>query len=65
MLQLIEVGELVAFLSPSVVARYPRRGIVTRPVDGIADARLVVAWPRAATSPALAAFVRAAGDVAG
>ncbi len=64
MVQMIELGELVAFLSPSVTARYPRPGLTTRPLDGIADARLVVAWPRAATSTATAAFVRAATDVA-
>jgi DNA-binding transcriptional LysR family regulator len=65
MIQLIELGELVAFLSPSVAARYRRPGLVTRPLDGEPRARLVVAWPRAATSPALAAFVRAATDLAG
>jgi DNA-binding transcriptional LysR family regulator len=65
MIQLIELGELVAFLSPSVAGRYQRPGLVTRPLEGVPDARLVVAWPRTATSPALAAFIRAAGDVAG
>jgi DNA-binding transcriptional LysR family regulator len=64
MVQLIELGELVAFLPLSVVARYPRPGLVTRPLIDVPPARLVVAWPRAATSPATAAFVRAAVDVA-
>jgi DNA-binding transcriptional LysR family regulator len=64
MIQLIEVGELVAFLPLSVVARYPRPGLVTRPLADVGPGRLVVAWPRAATSPATAAFVRAAVDVA-
>jgi DNA-binding transcriptional LysR family regulator len=64
MIQLIEVGELVAFLPESVVDRYPRRGLVTRPLADGTPSRLVVAWPRAATSPATAAFVRAAVDVA-
>jgi DNA-binding transcriptional LysR family regulator len=64
MVQLIEIGELVAFLPTSVAERYPRPGMVTRPLAGVAPGRLVVAWPRAATSPATAAFVRAAVDVA-
>lgn len=64
MVQLIELGELVAFLPLSVVARYPRPGLVTRPLSDVPPGRLVVAWPRAATSPATAAFVRAAVDVA-
>jgi DNA-binding transcriptional LysR family regulator len=64
MVQLIELGELVAFMPPSVVARYPRPGMVTRPLADVGPGRLVVAWPRAATSPATAAFVRAAVDVA-
>ncbi len=64
MVQLIELGELIAFLPESVAARYPRPGMVTRPLSGSAPGRLVVAWPRTATSPATAAFVRAAVDVA-
>lgn len=64
MVQLIELGELVAFLPISVAARYPRPGLVTRPLTDVPPARLVVAWPRAATSPSTAAFVRAAVDVA-
>lgn len=64
MVQLIELGELIAFLPESVAARYPRPGLATRPLVDKAPGRLVVAWPRAATSPATAAFVRAAVDVA-
>jgi DNA-binding transcriptional LysR family regulator len=64
MVQLIELGELIAFLPESVAARYPRPGMVTRPLLDSAPGRLVVAWPRSATSPATAAFVRAAVDVA-
>ncbi len=64
MVQLIELGELIAFLPESVAARYPRPRMVTRPLLGEPPGRLVVAWPRAATSPATAAFVRAAVDVA-
>jgi DNA-binding transcriptional LysR family regulator len=64
MVQLIELGELVAFLPTSVAARYPRPGLATRPLAEVPPARLVVAWPRTATSPGTAAFVRAATDVA-
>jgi DNA-binding transcriptional LysR family regulator len=64
MVQLIELGELIAFLPQSVVERYPRPGLVTRPLAEGTPSRLVVAWPRAATSPATAAFVRVAVDVA-
>jgi DNA-binding transcriptional LysR family regulator len=64
MVQLIELGELIAFLPESVAARYPRPGMVTRPLLDSAPGRLVVAWPRSVTSPATATFVRAAVDVA-
>jgi DNA-binding transcriptional LysR family regulator len=64
MIQLIELGELIAFLAASVAVRYPRPHLAIRPLEGAGDARLVVAWPRAASSPATAAFVRAAVDVA-
>jgi DNA-binding transcriptional LysR family regulator len=65
MIQMIELGELIAFLPVSVAARYPRPGLVTRPLADAPPGRLVVAWPRTAASPATAAFVRAATDVAG
>lgn len=64
MVQLIELGELIAFLPQSVAARYPRPGMVSRPLLDRAPARLVVAWPRGATSPATATLVRVAMDVA-
>jgi hypothetical protein len=60
----VETGNVV-FIAPASVARlYPRPGIAFRPVSGLPDATLVLAWPQDARSPAVAAVVRAACTVA-
>ncbi|MGC2996992.1 LysR family transcriptional regulator [Streptomyces sp. G35A] len=61
---LVETGSVVFFAPLSVARRYPRPGIAYRPVSGLQDSTLVVAWPQDARSPAVAAFVRAACTVA-
>lgn len=61
---LVETGSIVFFAPASVARRYPRPGISYRPVGGLPDATLSVAWPQDARSPAVAAFVRAACTVA-
>ncbi|MFE5559834.1 LysR family transcriptional regulator [Streptomyces sp. NPDC056544] len=61
---LVETGSIVFFAPASVAQRYPRPGIAYRPVTDIPDSTLAVAWPQDARSPAVAAFVRAAGAVA-
>ncbi|MGW0779286.1 LysR family transcriptional regulator [Streptomyces sp. NPDC002913] len=61
---LVETGSIVFFTPASLAQRYPRPDIAYRPVNGIPDATLAVAWPQDARSPAVAAFVRAACAVA-
>ncbi|GAA0458976.1 LysR family transcriptional regulator [Actinoplanes capillaceus] len=63
-LSLVETGTVV-FLTPvSVARRYQRPGVAYRPVIDVPGAALAVAWPDDVRSPAVAAFVRAAGAVA-
>ncbi|WP_306212344.1 LysR family transcriptional regulator [Actinoplanes sp. RD1] len=61
---LIEIGEIVWFLPEWLAGRYPRPGVAYRPVEGLDPITLTVAWPAESTSPAVAAFVRTARDVA-
>ncbi len=61
---LVETGSVVFFAPASVARRYPRPGIAYRPVSGLPDSTLAVAWPQDARSAAVAAFVRAACTVA-
>ena len=63
-LKLVELGSLVCFLTVSIADRYRRPGIAVRPVRDLEPATLVVAWPQESHSPAVAAFVRAATEVA-
>lgn len=63
-LKLVELGSLVCFLTVSIADRYQRRDIAVRPVRDLEPATLVVAWPQESHSPAVAAFVRAAAEVA-
>ncbi|MFE3032361.1 LysR family transcriptional regulator [Streptomyces canus] len=61
---LVETGSIVFFAPVSVARRYPRPGVAYRPVSDLPDCTLAVAWPQDARSPAVAAFVRAAVEVA-
>jgi DNA-binding transcriptional LysR family regulator len=65
LLQLVELGEIVAMLPASVAVRFLRDPIRYRPVAELAPARLFVAWPSESESAELAGFVRAAKKVAG
>src|SRR6266478_1203453 len=65
LLQLVELGEIVAMLPASVAVRFLRDPIRYRPVAELAPARLFVAWPREPESAEIASFVRAAKKVAG
>ena len=62
--RLIELGQTVCFFPASLTERYPRPDIVYLPVKDLAPATLAVAWPQDSRSPAVAAFVRAATEVA-
>ncbi|MEU1263002.1 LysR family transcriptional regulator [Streptomyces cellulosae] len=63
LLHLIALGRTVAVL-PSSIRDQLRDDLVAVPVEGAEPTTLVLAWPEHATSPALAAFVRAAAAVA-
>src|SRR6201982_3416454 len=65
LLQLVELGEIVAMLPASVAIRFLRDPIRYRPVAELAPARLFVAWPSESESGEVAGFVRAAKKVAG
>jgi DNA-binding transcriptional LysR family regulator len=65
LLQLVELGEIVAMLPASVAVRFLRDPIRYRPVAELAPARLFVAWPRGSESAEIACFVDAARKVAG
>ncbi|WP_432831585.1 LysR family transcriptional regulator [Dactylosporangium sp. CA-092794] len=63
LIKLVELGEMVTLLPESVVERYPRPGVVYRPVPDAPPAVLVIAWPQQSRSRAVAALVRAATDL--
>lgn len=63
-LRLVELGTMACFLPASIAQRYDRPEIAYRPVADAGQATLVLAWPEGSRSPALAAFVRAAGEAA-
>jgi DNA-binding transcriptional LysR family regulator len=65
LLQLVELGEIVAMLPASVAVRFLRDPIRYRPVAELAPARLFVAWPSESKSAEVASLVRAAKKVAG
>jgi DNA-binding transcriptional LysR family regulator len=59
----VALDGLVTLLPASVSARYPRPGVVYRPVPDAPPSVLVVAWPQQSRSTAVAALVRAATAV--
>ncbi|MDN3357722.1 LysR family transcriptional regulator [Actinomadura sp. DC4] len=61
---LIELGDIVLFPPASTAGRHPRPGIAYRTVSDLPPLELVLAWPEASRSPAVAAFVRTAGAIA-
>lgn len=61
---LVEVGAAVWFLPEWVARRYSRPGTAFRPVPELDPVTLKVAWPAESRSPAVAAFVRVARQVA-
>ncbi|MDR6978003.1 DNA-binding transcriptional LysR family regulator [Streptomyces sp. 3330] len=64
LLTMVGLGEVVPLLPASVADRYPRPGVVYRPVLDAPPAVLAVAWPQQSRSTATAALVRAAVSVA-
>jgi DNA-binding transcriptional LysR family regulator len=61
---LVEVGSIVWFLPEWVARRFPRPNTAYRAVEGLEPVTLAVAWPAESRSPAVAAFVRTAKEIA-
>jgi DNA-binding transcriptional LysR family regulator len=61
---LVETGSIVWFPPASLARRHPRPGIAYRTVSDLPPSTLVIAWPQASRSPAVAAFVRATMTIA-
>ncbi|MFE5333231.1 LysR family transcriptional regulator [Embleya sp. NPDC056575] len=64
LLTLVTLECRTPLLPRSVAARYPRPGVVFRPVADAPPSVLAVAWPERSRSTAVAALVRAASAVA-
>ncbi|MET7700656.1 MULTISPECIES: LysR family transcriptional regulator [unclassified Streptomyces] len=64
LLTLVALGTHIPLLPASVAARYPRPGVVYRPVPDAPHSVLSVAWPQQSRSMATAALVRTAMAVA-
>ncbi len=64
LLTLVALGGPTPLLPSSVAARYPRPGVVYRPVPNTPPAVLAIAWPQQSRSTATAALVRTAMSVA-
>ncbi|MFJ6772615.1 LysR substrate-binding domain-containing protein [Kitasatospora sp. NPDC091257] len=64
LLEVVALGQAVAFLARSTTERYQRPDIAYRPVTGLSPSAVMVAWPETSRSAAVAAFVQAAHDVA-
>ncbi|PZG25775.1 LysR family transcriptional regulator [Spongiactinospora gelatinilytica] len=63
-LEVVALGRAVAFVPASAAGRHPRADLVYLPVSDLSPRVVAVAWPRAATAPYIADFVRAAEDLA-
>ncbi|MGW1996846.1 LysR family transcriptional regulator [Embleya sp. NPDC001921] len=63
-LALVALGGRIPLLPVSVAARYPRPGVVYRPVADVPPAVLAIAWPGQSRSAAVASLVRTAASVA-
>lgn len=64
LLEVVALGQGIAFIPASIVELLPRDDVVLIPVDDLSDSRLVVAWLGSSRSQAVAGFVRAATEVA-
>jgi DNA-binding transcriptional LysR family regulator len=63
LMQLIALGQTIAVM-PTTITAHLRRDLVAVPVLDAAQVSLVLAWPERSRSTTLAAFVRAAAEVA-
>jgi DNA-binding transcriptional LysR family regulator len=65
LLEVVALGQAVAFLPASSAERHASPDIVTLPVVDLSASTVAVAWPEDCRSLAVAAFVRVACDMAG
>jgi DNA-binding transcriptional LysR family regulator len=61
-LEAVAAGLGVVLIAAGNVPLYDRPGVITRPVDGLTDATLALAWRADDRRPAVAAFVRAVDE---
>jgi DNA-binding transcriptional LysR family regulator len=64
LLDVVALGQAVAFVPQSVADRYGAGDLVFIPVTDLTSTEVVTAWPEVSRSPAVAAFVRLAADAA-
>jgi DNA-binding transcriptional LysR family regulator len=64
LLDVVALGQAVAFVPLSVADRYGAGDVVFVPVPDLTPTEIVTAWPDTSRSPAVAAFVRVAADAA-
>ncbi|KAA2265740.1 LysR family transcriptional regulator [Solihabitans fulvus] len=64
LLEVVALGQGVAFVPLASAALHPRADLVCVPVVDISPSTVVVAWAQTSRSPSVAAFVRAATDAA-
>jgi DNA-binding transcriptional LysR family regulator len=64
LLEVVALGQAIAFLPASTAGQHAVPGIVYVPVTDLSPSLVAVAWPRDSRSPAIAAFVEAAARIA-
>jgi DNA-binding transcriptional LysR family regulator len=64
LLDVVALGQAVAFVPLSIAHRYGAGDLVFLPVTDLSPSEVVTAWPDTSRSPAVAAFVRLAADAA-
>ena len=64
MLPAVALGSAVAYVPASTADQHRRADLAFLPVSDLSPSQVVAAWPDTSCSHAVAAFVRAATDVA-
>jgi DNA-binding transcriptional LysR family regulator len=63
LLEVVALGQAIAFLARSATVRHPRPDIVYLPVIDLSPSIVAIAWPEGSRSRAIAAFVAAATQI--
>ncbi|MGD0246915.1 MAG: LysR family transcriptional regulator [Streptosporangiaceae bacterium] len=64
LLDAVTLGNAVAYVPVSAAGQFRSAGLAVVPVTDLSPSQVMVAWPATSRSPAVAAFVRAAVEVA-